>query len=450
MKVDAPEKRWVILLFSAVMGVLLPLSSIAALDQSTNDTPAVHSSATDIAVPSVKAGKVVHKKTGLNTGVPPAALIANEKYANMGPGGSPTPQCPRYFGCPDINKRLSGEKTRLDNTLFQQNCPDFCLANRTGDLSGTYMAVCPAGYAQIGMFNAQQEWVPNPSGEVTYTVVDVIDRQNPTSAATFMKYWNDPAHYDCHPYTGLGSEPIVHISERPSKYVKAVCVSWAGGKDCGPFCNDMPWKRNAFGEWSYVEPSGFENTPQWYPYLPLMNFLTTRPNAPFSMPVIDEATYGLSGIFKGIRANGRMPVTWCGQSNQRNKPVPICATKSTGGNPIYYEKFTVPTYSYMASPSDTTKTEVPGYDQLLTYADADCTTVAMKNSVCGIPLTYPDEEPDTPALAAGGSCSNIYFRVLVPVYEMTCKKRSGTLKASPAGYDTPVSILCGRVKPQWQ
>ena len=460
----AANKSLLIMLMSSAV-LMMPVSSLATdiissgdvstnpNNQQTTTQTYKHASSTGIVVPSTTSTtkKVTEKKSGLLTGTPSPQQISSEKYANMGPGGAPTPMCPRYFGCPDINDRVVSNNTlsKMDTDAKTLKCPDFCIAQRQGDLSGTVMAVCPAGYAQIGMFNAQQEWVRNAEGSVIYTTVDVIDKQNPTSFATFMSYWNDPARYDCHPYTGEGSEPIVSLSELPSKYVQSVCVSWAGVKDCGPFCNDVPWKQNAAGEWSYVAPSGFSNTPQWNSYLPLLNLKTEAPNSPFITTGIDEQTFGLSGIFSQIRAKGRMPVTWCGQSNQRIKPVPICATKSSGGDIIYYEKYPVASYSYTVSPPDPAKTTIAGHDQMITYVDPACTKVAMKNTVCGIPLTYPGEEPDVPASAPEGSCRNLYFKVLIPVYEMTCQRRSGTLKVSPAGYDTPISILCGRVKPKW-
>ena len=155
--------------------------------------PAKSPAGTSTDVPSLSTTatgkkKITHKKEGILTVSPLRTQMTDEDYSKLGPGGTPTPVCPVDDSlCPDINGKVNG--VLVSAAVAAAQCPAVCAKTRTGNLTADMPAICPTGYIQIGMYNAQPEYIINPNPG--WDPVPTNDR------ATFLSYWNDPAKYWC-------------------------------------------------------------------------------------------------------------------------------------------------------------------------------------------------------------------------------------------------------------
>lgn len=362
--------------------------------------------ATKMVVPSTGPGEhqVRYQKIDARVGAPAQDKIANERYMFLGPNGSPTPDCPRdpAASCPDGNGMLNGRY--INEITAQEMCPDICHTTRRGDLFGSTPAACPPGYSVMGFFNMQDEWVrdPNPTGPVTISPAPTND------IATFQDYYYNPESYLCYAdFVEYGDE---------------ICLPLKGNSP--DEIADPALRADVYAA-SYGTPAGINDGKLPYAFL--------NPIDSKSYSKYQEQDAGVAVLFGGIRGKNKIPATWAPYSNQSNVPFVKRGIYEQSGDDI----------------KKCVGGACSGMPELVTYADSACTVRAKAKAYCEQSEDLSGDYYVQGPMPTSPRCKNIYFKLKIPVYALYCdSKRQKILNTT--GNKIPTSMLCGRVKVNWE
>lgn len=367
--------------------------------------------------------KINQRKPGVESWAPSRAQAADEDYSRLGPGGSATPACPvDDSGCPDINGYVNGQK--LDDATIQAQCPSACVRTRQGTLtSGSIPASCPAGYVQVGSYNAAAEWL-NPSSSDQHIRVESLEQ--------FLEYWQETNKYDCRgDVVSYGFEvclPLTEMLYKASPYpdgeraIPSTGMAYNGGQ---PFATLNPW-------------AGYGGVDAW--------------GLAYGSTPVDQA--GLSVLFTNIINSGKVPSIWAPYPSPdgRGATAPEFETE-------YREQFQEGTYedgrcNLKEGPEYAVKPQV----QLVTYPTYECRTRAAKNRMCNLnshncgATDYTLQYEEWAGGIKGACGGELYVKVKLPVWSIACYPKPGavTLIPNPDGSALHTSIICSRVQPVWK
>lgn len=389
---------------------------------------------------STGSHKVEIKNPRMKTGNWTSYNIANENYKNLGPGGGPTPSCPvNSSQCPDMNGMLGGVK--VAESVVASQCPEVCMVSRSGDLDGDTMPVCPSGYAQMAAFDVQDEWVPNPDyggGSGAGVAVKTTDYD------TFKSYWTNPDSYHCvSEYVGYGNW---------------ICFPYQGSVGWGNDWTASDAYDVVFRDQGYTKPSWGMNNNSDQPYRMLNPaspaFAGWTASQYHSYHSNYEAAAGVKSRFDHIRnVDKMMPSTWAYFDNTGYY---IPRTWAIASWWFFYPEHAVSANYEPAITAETKKMCFYGYCVpaktkygMKTYIDSSCNVEAKIKAVCGINHTgyQKDYHAQGVTSAGNGKCAKLFVKLQIPVFKMYCKSKPKKLKAS--GYKVPTSLLCGRIKSEW-
>lgn len=417
---------------------------------------------TKITIPSTKSTerstKVEVKNANMDTGGWTRSQIANENYRNLGPNGAPTPACPTDSSrCPDMNNRLQG--ATLTQTQIQAQCPEVCIVSRQGNLDGSTPAICPAGYAQMAAFDVQDEWIPNPDYASAAAGGNRVDTNDYN---TFKARWRDPENYRCvSQFVGYGDRICYPYqgSNAPFPYKWEGCKpgGHASGGPCVPASTtiyDVVFRANPYTVNWGMNNNGdqpFRNAnPVYYAH----NNLSL---SAYNSGVATEVAAGVRGKFTTIRNQGKMPSTWAAFDNIGYLTRYPVDSPGWWGNwfhhpdgamsPAYEPPFNAPSTKTCINLGRAGKWcyDTPGGPVPITYNNSSCTSVAWTNSPC--PVSGVPRHP-VGGVWKSPNCPRLWIKIQIPVYEMYCLEKPKKLK--PSGHKVPTSLLCGRVKSEWQ
>ncbi len=415
----------------AALALCSPAVAAPPTTNAGDSTSASSRTSSNIPVVTTKPGrnKITIKKHDIITYSPPAAQRKDEDYSKLGPGGTATPSCPfDSSGCPDADGYIlvDGVRQMVPPATIVKNCPAICTKTRKGGTDGSAPAVCPSGYVQIGFYNVQDEWTKNttPGQTVSANTKDPVE---------FMKYWKDPSKYNC------TAEFI--------DYGDAVCLPYKGGRlasdNYTAMTDDILWRdqcqtsapdeRSCFG----MKNDGMQ------PFVKAgVSFSPGAPSSVVTMAIAKLA--GVDSVFDRIMGtHKKIPATWTAYTNRG----PVAMSKSAE----YEVTNLVPEYKYgfktgaTCNPTELTR---PAHSEMATYIDEKCKKPAMTTSVCNRTDTCGEPDHYQQWVVPGGACSQLYIKVRIPVFALSCSFTPGAVKPLP-GMDVPTSVICSRVQPIW-